>query len=247
MKILIYIKLLLVSIKVKAKTTDEVIYDDIKISGRLSASAQEIYSKSSYITFYNTYNEEYPAAKEIIPININNGEFHLTIKPDNSYCYFALGNGRIRSITDDVFLIEEGDSVFMEVKDRDDISFFGKGAERMNFQHWAGEMIWKDNSLPDTSSSVLEIFGFYKTRQTKLSYSLLDSLQRIQNPEMDDITRKLLRLNVVSAINKQYMNYIEGGVRYTDSFYIKYLESELENIDAQAEMYAVTDSILLKN
>lgn len=232
------------SLNVVAQNIRNLSSNQIVITGTIPDSMTETVKNALYITFYNNYNLEDPRSRQIIPFNIVDGKFKVKIMPEGNFGYFDVGGGILRSITNNEFLIERGDSISMDIRNLNDVVFSGKGADKLNFQNWAGKFIWSDRKLWGPNDKMEDIMKYNRKRAVKFMAVAMDVLNR--DTAINNINIKnLLRLNTASSISKQYLNSITSYNDFSDSTYNKELKEEINFLITQQNGFIETDPDLL--
>lgn len=246
MKKIIIVILALISHNIMAQNIEAVKNNQITISGVLSDTVIQMVSKSPYLTFYNDYNLEDPSTREIIPLQIKDRKFKIKISPKGRFGYFDIGGGMIRSITNNEFLIESGDSVNMDVKNLEDVEFTGEGAEKLTFQNWIGKFIWANPKLWTRDDKIQDILRFNKQRSIRFMAIAMDVLNRNETIK-NSYVKNILRLNTASSISKQYLNSIVAPTYFNDSTYFKEVKEEINFLITQQNGFLISDVNLIAN
>jgi len=248
MKKIVIVILTLCTLKAWSQQETINVKNQIVISGKIGDSVVAKYftKEPPFITFYNHYNEEDNSTSKIIPLTLHNGRFSIKLKPENDVAYFGLGKGLLRSVTHNVFLIQRGDSIFMEVKNPENVSFSGNGAEKLTYQHWAGKVLWADMKNWGVNDSWPEMMTYYKNRTIRLLAITLDSLNKDKLFPHDSI-EDLIRLNTASSISREYLINIFSYDLFPDTAYYHYLKNEVNFLITQQNGFAVSNPLLLKN
>ncbi len=234
------------SLQVMAQNKSLIKKNQIIISGIVPDSMMETINKAPYITYYNNYNLEDPSSREIIPLNITCGKFSVTIIPQGELGYFDIGGGMLRSITNNEFLIERGDSVVMNITNLNDVVFSGRGAEKLNYQNWAGKFIWSDTKLWGPKDKMADIMDYDKRRAVRFMAVAMDALGKKTDLNKMQI-KDLIRLNTASSISKQYLNSILSPAYFSDSSYYQKVKEEVNFLITQQNGFVVSDSTLVQN
>lgn len=218
------------------------------ISGRIAESVLVKYfaKEPPFITFYDHYNEEDNSTAKIIPLTLHDGRFSIRLKLKNETAYFGLGKGLLRSITHNIFLLQRGDSIFIEVKNLENVSFSGYGAEKLNYQHWAGKELWKDIRNWGVNDTWKVMMTYYKNRASKLLAITLDSLNK-DNLFKQDSIKDLIRLNTASSISREYLINIFSYDLFPDTSYYHYLKNEVNFLITLQNGFVVSNPFLVKN
>jgi hypothetical protein len=220
----------------------------IVILGKLSDAVIASVKTPLTLEVFTNYNYQYPAPLKTIPIIVKNGKFKVKFTPNTDVIYFDLtGVDLIKSNTEHFFLAGKGDSVFMDITSNA-VSFSGKGAKKMNFQHWAGELMYSNlKFLKSSDTKDLIQFLSYKKRLAIWNMALtLDSLNKdssISNPTIKNI----LRLSSASSINEQYLNGITFPKYFSDTVYLNTLKHEVNFLIVQQNGFVETNTYLIKN
>jgi len=236
--------LILLSLAVFAQPNK--VNQQIVIAGKISDSMMPLVTKAPYITLYSNYNQDNTASQRIVPLNIKGGEFKIEVSSEEGLLYFDFGNGMIRSITNDVFLISQGDSIYMDIKGKNDVLFSGKGAEKLSYQNWAGKFINSDKKKWGPNDNMVDHMLYNRKRAIRFLALTLDQLNK--DTSINDVKiRNILRLNVASSISRQYLNSITNDVYFTDTAYYNKLKGEVNFLITQQNGFVVNDSYLIEN
>ncbi|UPZ36505.1 redoxin domain-containing protein [Sphingobacterium sp. PCS056] len=223
-------------------------YKDITISGHFSKKAQSEIFRDTEFWYYN----EAPLHDFIITSNhkftMDNGNFNVKIKNNDKYGFFRCRATQIPSLCIDYFLVQQGDSIYMDIKEKTNVSFSGRGSEKLNYQHFAGKLIQQYQFI--THEDSLE----YKEnpldfRLLKYQESLkicLDSLEKLKSTT-DPTIIEILRINTISLISNNYQDILALDFYFTDdqkqkSRTINFLRWTLQ----QQHLYPVSDTTIIK-
>ncbi|MGF7078885.1 TlpA family protein disulfide reductase [Mucilaginibacter sp. UYCu711] len=222
--------------------------ESVKISGHISKSYIETYfhDDQPFITYYDHYNQEDPSNAQIIPLNIKNGSFSVTIELKGPVGYFSLQKGSLNSINDGYFIIQRGDEIGMEVESPQKVRFTGKGADKLNYQHWAWRLLLIDQKNWTKEDKWQNMMVSYKKRTNKILAIALDSLNRDKNIDHDSI-KDIIRLNLTSAVNWDYVSNIYKFEYLSDTAYSAYVKQEINYQITQQNGLQPSDPFLIKN
>ncbi|MES2274979.1 MAG: hypothetical protein V4592_03075 [Bacteroidota bacterium] len=218
----------------------------IIITGKVSDAAMTLVSKAPYLTYYEDYNLENPSSKHILQLNLHDNTFQVKIQSDSAFLYFDIAEGMIRSVTNDVFLIQKGDSIHIDIKTKDDVKFSGKGAEKLTFQNWAGHLMYSDKHQWSTADKMNDIMAYNKNRAIKYLATIINTLN--QDTAIGGIkVRELIKLNVSSSISRQYLSSIVNPIHFPDSAYYNNVKHEVNFLVTQQIGFVVSEDFLIKN
>ncbi|SIQ26677.1 AhpC/TSA family protein [Mucilaginibacter lappiensis] len=237
--------MMLAGLQGMAQTKNLLNNDRITITGIVPDSMINPINKAPYITFYDNYNSEDPSSREIIPLKITNGKFEVTITPHNQFGYFDVGGGMFRSITNDEFLIERGDSILITISNLNTVAFSGKGSQMLNYQNWAGKYIWSDKKVWGPKDKMEDIMNYDKQRAVRFMAVTMNVLNK--DTTLGSQVKNVLRLNTASSISKQYLNGILSPSNFSDSTYYRKVKEEVNFLITQQNGFLVSDPTLLQN
>jgi len=184
-------------------------YKDITISGHFSEKAIGEFIRDTEFWYY----KEVPLTDFLTTsnhkFNIENGFFSITIKPESTYGFFRCRATQIPSLNIDYFLIQPGDSIFMEVIDKRNVVFSGRGSEKLNYQHFASKIINNFQRLKPEDSTKYNVSKaeLLLTKYKEATSICLDSLEKL-NKVSDSKTIEILRLNSIASLLNIYQEIL---------------------------------------
>lgn len=231
------------SVGQNVKTTKPIV-----ISGIVSDEfLKEYLIDQPYVAFYDHYNENFPEGKQIVPINMNGNKFSVKFSPKNHICYFSIGIGTIKALgLGNVFLIIEGDSVEMNIKDTYHVQFSGRGGDNLSYQHWGGNFIQQQFQNSSSGISEPEIVGNYKQLACAAFAIVMDSINKL-SCKADPKIFNVLKMNTAYTIKFYLMESIISNRWGCDSTYFDLLKKEMDYIYSEGNAFLDTDPYVVEN
>jgi len=251
MKLFLIILLCLTGSSLFSQSNPQTGTKKVIISGKIADSLATTITKTPYIEFYENYNRENPDDCKTIPLKIVDGQFKVRIDLNNEIGYFTIkgiGKRDIRSVTYYQLMVTQGDSLFMKIDGENKVQFSGRGAEKMNYQHWAGDLLVSDLFImkSDDSNSLQELISINRKNTVWHLALALDSLNKISS--ITDLRIKdVLRTNTASGITKNYLNSITRPYYFQDTTYLSKLKNEVNFLITQQNGFVITDPFVIKN
>lgn len=221
-------------------------YKDITISGHFSEKAIGEFFRDTEFWYY----KEVPPTHFTITSNhkfsIKDGNFSIKIEPETSYGFFRCRATQIPSLQLDYFLVQQGDSIFMEVTDKRNVFFTGRGSEKLNYIHFAAKTIENFNYLQPGDSLIYKV-GKDELLLEKYRACLKicqDSLEKLKG-ETDPTTLEILRINTVSKILNNYQSSLSANYAFKDLSKKSQIINDLQLMLLQQQSSVLTDSILI--
>lgn len=251
MKHLFIVLLLIVSNCILAQNKKDTPGKQIKLTGWLSndilKEIEKLSGTAPHLIVSEDYNEYIPANQKTIPIQIINNKFSTAINfnAELGYIRFFIPGMRINSTSHDMFLFMTGDSVNIQIKNEHEIEFSGKGADRLNYQHWASML--KTPYMPFVEGpgfSKVERISYEKSYISKNIKLAIDSLNKISSkwiPEVKDI----IKLNTIATFNYRYITGITNLTVEYSAPYLASLKNELNYVLSQQSAFLEKDSCVI--
>lgn len=218
----------------------------IIISGSLADTARKAYTND--IWYYDEYNLFASNATDVYPFNLTNGDFKIEINSNSPYSYFRFRAVFIPSQMFDLYLIQPGDSIHMEIKQFDNVLFTGKGSEKLNYQNFASKILNDAQFFTKTDSIKYGNIGRTQMWIQKNYDGIkicLDSLDKLREL-YDETTLEILSVNTLSAFNYSYVENVTGIYPFVGHSEKMDILSQLELLLLQYQMSPITNKTILK-
>lgn len=222
-------------------------YKDITISGHFSEKGlQEVFRDTEFWYF-----NEAPLQNFSITSNhkftTKDGNFGIKIQPETRYGFFRCRAIQIPSLMIDYFLVQEGDSIFMQINDMNNVTFRGRGSEKLNYQHFAAKIVQKYQLINPEDSTEYKVDSCQSLllKHQKALKICIDSLERLKTttaPEIIDI----LKLNTLSLISQKYQSIISNEYYFTNAQEKSKIINFLRWTVQQQRLNLISDSTLIK-
>lgn len=254
MKHLFIVLFMIVSNYLLAQNNKDSLDKHIKLTGWLSDDVLKEIEKFSiksgttpHLILSEDYNQYIPANQKTIPIQIINNKFSTAINFNNSlgYIRFFIPGMRINSTSHDMFLFMAGDSVNIQVKNKHEVQFSGKGADRLNYQYWASMLKTPYMTFIEGSGfSKVERIGYEKSYISKHLKLAIDSLNKISSKWRAGV-KDIIKLNTIATFNYRYITSITNLTVEYSGPYLASLKSELNFILSQQFGFLEKDSSII--
>ncbi len=222
----------------------------IIISGYVPDSCLQQTTDSLEIFFHQRYNQRLWHEGKIYPVRIEGNRFSVTIQPVSEISWFqirkAVSSTRLlKSIESDAFLVNAGDSIFMNFKTPNEVAVSGKGSEKINYQHFAGRLISSWGAITYIKGYKPEHIAYFKKLAADHLSRTMNELDKIR-PFLSGSVYHVLRYNTAATISSVYAGRIQSNIILNDflvgdSTYIELIKSELQIMDLQQRGFAATD------
>lgn len=214
------------------------------ISGFIDNSFLKSQNEEVRVNFYNEFNENLIANSDLLITPIVKNRFSVQAQCSSEVAYFNIENWPTMSLYQNVFLVQLGDSLCLNMVSEKEIYFSGKGSAKLNYQLWFAKFrntFFKSFSKNDTS-----IIEYNRLTASIMINTALDSLGRIKET-MNEDTYHALRLNTISAIKLEGLWSLTSFIDSNNPTYIKAIEKEVSRSYQDQRGFVITDSILLDN
>lgn len=228
----------------------------ITISGYVPDSCLKVVTEKLDIFFHERFSDLLWHEGKIIPVKIINNRFSVTIQPKGEISYFQIREGvgsncLLTSLDVDAFLINAGDSIFINFITPEDASFSGLGAEKMNYQMFAGKLALDWGTGWQSARKNNKELLYWKQLANEHLGSSINELKKIKNTLTTD-TYKVLSFSTTAAIQSNHLGHLSSVIVHNnfpieDSLYLSTLKNEILSMDVQQRGFASTDTIIINN
>jgi len=219
---------------------------EIIISGSFDSQYLRSFKESPEIWYYDQYDAGLENIAKKIPLNIINGKFSTRISPKNKIGYFLFKAefDRGPAYLFSLFIIEKGDNINIHIQNGQQISFNGKGSEKLNFLNYFAKL--NSSSLNRYKIGDSKRIDYCRDELKTKLISAFDSLDKFKS-KISDTVYNLIRINVASEIYSNYILNIASGSYSADSTYLKNLCFELSNLNLQQIAFTLNNRFIINN
>jgi len=212
------------------------------ISGFIDNSFLKSQKEEVRVNFYNEFNENLIANSDLLITPIVKSRFSVQAQCNSEVAYFNIENWPTMSLYQNIFLVQSGDSLCLNMVSEKEIYFSGKGSAKLNYQLWFAKFrntFFKSFSKNDTS-----VISFNRLKAAKMISTALDSLDKIKET-MNEDTYNLLRTNTVSAIKWECLSAMTAFIDSNDPAYINALQKEVFKLYQDQRGLTIINTLIL--
>ena len=217
----------------------------LKISGYISDDAIKKFIGAPELWVYGTFDRRIAIEADVTPVIIKDNTFSVTLNLNKDFAYIRLRGPYINSLYLDLFLVEAGDSIVLDLKTDTSAFFTGRGAEKLNYQLFAGKM--KGHNLKGFKAGDLAKINYFHNMVGDNLKLCQDSLGKIR-PQLKEEIYDLLRVNTTSSINGAFLSVISTNeVINGNSLFHAAVLKEFTAIKMQLTGLAIDNPFIINN
>ncbi|THF53001.1 hypothetical protein E6C50_01985 [Flavobacterium supellecticarium] len=220
---------------------------NIIIKGRISNEAPRSFSDDFW--FYDEYNLLASNAGDVYPFHLDNGKFEVRLVANEPYGYFRCRAVFLTSQLLDLYLMQPGDSIFMDIQGNDKVLFSGKGSEKLNYQSYAARIASDANFISHKDTVKYGKLDYPSMKLKKIQDGInlcIDSLKKL-NKIADDMTIEILRVNTLSNFSKLYVASLGSIYPSSNEKEKQFILNYLQTIILQQQTATISNEKILKN